>query len=230
MRLSGLFFTFIAGVFVQIILGVTVNAADCCAVFDDMKSSAFDETKTEEALPPLASALPAPTPLDALVLKLADKESYEDVFHVLKDDNSCSRFFGGPHRSVKVFNQLARQLRRKALGAGSVAVRMSGDYTNFHDALTGASYRLFEKATINSNGPFATRVPPVWSSPKYIGRFQAHSRQARALTLLHELGHLIEGADGEWLLPNDGGNVGLSYNNTRTVESHCAGQLLALKD
>ncbi|HYH86728.1 MAG TPA: hypothetical protein VEX60_14850 [Pyrinomonadaceae bacterium] len=231
MRLSGVSFAFIAGAFVQIIFGVTVNAADCCAVFDEMKSTIFDETRTEEALPTPASPLPAPTPLDVAVEKIAYKESYEDVFRALKDDNSCSRFFGGPNRAVKVFNQFARQLRSKALGTGTIAVRMSGDYTNFHDAFTGASYRLFDEAAINSNGPFAARVPSTLSAQRQtIGRFPAQTRQARALTLLHELGHLIKGADGKWLLPNDGYDAALSDRNTRTVEKHCVGQLLALED
>jgi len=238
MRLSGVSFALIAGAFVQIMLGGTVNAAGCCAVFEDTQSTVFDETSTEavfdetsteEASAPLLSLLPAPTPLDAKLERLADKESYEDVFRVLKDDNSCSRFFGGPNRAVEVFNQLARQLRSKPLDADSIAVRMSGTYTKFHDALTGASYRLFEEAMINSNGPFAMRVPPPWSARKQIGRFAAETRQARALTLLHELGHLMQGADGKWLLPNDGDDAGLSDRNTRMVERHCARQLLALK-
>jgi hypothetical protein len=234
MRLSGVSFALIAGAFVQIILGATVNAADCCAVFEETKSRVFDETKSEdapeEAIAPLASPLAAPSPLNAKLEKLADKESYADVFRVLKDDNSCSRFYGGPNRAVEVFNQLARQLRSKALDVSSVAVQMSGDYTKFHDALTGASYRLFEEATINSNGPFAMRVPPPWSARRQIGRFPAETRQARALTLLHELGHLMQGANGKWLLPNDGSNAELSDRNTRTVEAHCVEQLLALKD
>ena len=108
---------------------------------------------------------------------------------------------------------------------------MSGKYTMFHNATTGASYRLFDEATINSNGPFAMRVPPPSSTQRQmIGRFPAQSRQGRALTLLHELGHLLEGADGKWLLPNDGDSVSLSDRNTRIVEEHCVGQLLALKD
>jgi hypothetical protein len=45
--------------------------------------------------------------------------------------------------------------------------------------------------------------------------------------LLHELGHLIRGPAG-WLLPNDGGDAALSDRNTRTVESRCSEQLLAL--
>jgi hypothetical protein len=42
------------------------------------------------------------------------------------------------------------------------------------------------------------------------------------------MGHLIRGQDG-WLLPNDGGDAALSDRNTRTVESRCLGQLLALR-
>ena len=34
--------------------------------------------------------------------------------------------------------------------------------------------------------------------------------------------------DGEWLLPDDGGDTRQSERNTRTVESRCLKQLLAL--
>ena len=81
---------------------------------------------------------------------------------------------------------------------------MSGQYTNYHDQLTGVSYRLFDVATINSSGPFFDRSSTSSLSKVSIGRFSAHTREARALILLHELGHLVEGSDGKWLLPNDG--------------------------
>ena len=61
-----------------------------------------------------------------------------------------------------------------------------------------------------------------------VGRFAAETRQAKALLLLHEMGHLVGTPDGGWLLPSDGGNPELSERNTRTVESQCLKQLLAL--
>jgi hypothetical protein len=71
---------------------------------------------------------------------------------------------------------------------------------------------------------------PSPSGPRFqVGRFPAASRPARALMLLHELGHLIRGSEG-WLLQPDGGDAVLSDRNTRTVESRCKEQLLALRE
>jgi hypothetical protein len=193
-----------------------------------MKSVLFDGSEGAEAAEPEARPVPVPTPLDTSVERLMDARTYADVFRVLKEDNSCSRFFGGPARAVTAFNEFARRLRSAPLGAGDVAIRMRGDYTTYHDGLTGASYRIFDEETVNSNGPFLNRALTPSTARARVGRFQAPTRQARALTLLHELGHLLQGADGKWLLPNDGGDPALSERNTRTVESHCVGQLLTL--
>jgi hypothetical protein len=46
---------------------------------------------------------------------------------------------------------------------------------------------------------------------------------------LHELGHLIEGDDGEWLLPDDGLNGPQSKANTLRVQQACHSQLSTLK-
>lgn len=232
MRLPCVSFAFIAGAFLQIILSAPVKSYACCAAIAETKSVVFEETKPEDVPPPaLTSPLSAPTKLDVAVEKLADKESYADVFSMLREDTSCSRYFGGPLRAVEVLNQLARQLRRKSLGGDGLAIRMSGTYTIYRDARTGASYRLFEEAVINSNGPFAMRVAAhPWSPRKRIGRFPAQTREARALVLLHEMGHLIVGGDGKWLLPNDGNDSDLSDRNTSTVETKCIKQLLALEN
>jgi hypothetical protein len=45
------------------------------------------------------------------------------------------------------------------------------------------------------------------------------------LILLHELGHLIEGEDGTWLLPDDGLNGPQSKANTLRVQQACREQL-----
>jgi hypothetical protein len=204
-------------------------AGDCRRVSGELKSALFDGAEGAEAAAPAAAPAPVPTPLDTSVERLLDAGTYADVFRVLKDDNSCSRFFGGPARAVTAFNEFARRLRSGPLGAGNdVAIRMRGDYTTYHDSLTGASYRIFKEEMVNSNGPFLRRAPTPSTASARVGRFHALTRQARALTLLHELGHLLQGADGKWLLPNDGGDPALSERNTRTVESQCVGQLLAL--
>jgi hypothetical protein len=193
------------------------------------------EAAEPEPLPAAGDAvlLPLPAPVPAAIntqaVNLADGESYGDAYRILSKENSCSRFFGGPALAVEVLNGFARQLRRKNLGDEEVAIRMSGDYSNFHNVSTGGSYRLFEKASINTSGPFVRRNEKG-GTPRVVGRFPAHSRQARALVLLHELGHLILGRGGAWLLPNDGHDLALSERNTLAVERQCVNQLVALSE
>ncbi len=180
--------------------------------------------------PPVAPLTPA-GPLDAGSLEIADESSYMDVYRILREENSCSRFFGGPVRSVHAFNNFARKLRLKYLDQRGVAIRMSGGFVVYNDQRTGARFRLFEESVINTSGPFfmnATVGPRP--SRMMVGRFPVPGRGARALTLLHELGHLVRGERGEWLLPNDGGDQRLSERNTREVEGRCLEQLLALRD
>jgi hypothetical protein len=65
--------------------------------------------------------------------------------------------------------------------------------------------------------------------PSDVGNFSAGSRPARALILLHELGHLIQNENGAWLLPDDGYNGVQSKENTLRVQQECRVQLEALK-
>ncbi len=185
---------------------------------------------TWAAPPPVAPLAPA-APLDTDSLELADEDSYMDVYHILKEENSCSRFFGGPVRSVQAFNNFARQLRKKSLGQGGVAIRMTGGFVVYHDHRTGASFRIFQESFINTRGPFFVNTSQMWQQSRMqVGRFITPSKGARALTLLHELGHLVSGEGGAWLLPNDGNDKALSERNTREVEGRCLEQLLALRD
>jgi len=179
---------------------------------------------------PLPLRVRLPAPINLAAEKLADEKSYMDVYHILKEENSCSRFFGGSAGALGAFNDFARQLRKKAIGDGTLAIRMSGVYTIYRNNQTGATFRLFKEAAINSNGPFFIQLQFSQTTRMHVGRFPIPSRGARALTLLHELGHLVRGADGNWLLPNDGGDRQLSERNTRVVEGRCLEQLLALRD
>jgi len=61
-----------------------------------------------------------------------------------------------------------------------------------------------------------------------IGPFEPNTREARATTVLHELGHLIRGRDGRWLLPNDGDSIGESEANTERVLNFCGEEIRAL--
>jgi hypothetical protein len=226
MRRSVVPFAFVAWVLV-LIQPCAARPAACCLEEAALRAPApFDEGRAEavEVAAPPAAAAPAPTPLDLSSGQVADKPSYSDVFRLLKDANACSRFFGGPRLAVTVFNQFTQRLQMKRLGTNSVGVVMTGDYTNYRDMRTGQSYRLFEQASLNSDGPFRQTN----KARMRVGSFPAETRQARALMLLHELGHLIKGKDGRWLLPNDGGDAVLSESNTKEVESHCRETLLAL--
>ncbi|MCA1634348.1 MAG: hypothetical protein LC802_11815 [Acidobacteria bacterium] len=239
MRLRPVFHAFALGVLMQSAAAAQAPLADVAGLIEGGRSSMWglDLVAVGEYVagaPPLPLPLPlrvrVPAPIDLAAEKLADEESYMDVYHILKEENSCSRFFGGSAGALEAFNDFARQLRKKALGDGALAIRMKGRYTIYRNNLTGASFRLFEEAAINSNGPFFIRIPFAQAARVHIGRFLIPSRGARALTLLHELGHLVRGADGEWLLPNDGGDRRLSERNTREVEGRCLEQLMTLGD
>jgi hypothetical protein len=97
------------------------------------------------------------------------------------------------------------------------------------DPATGASYRLFEKTMVNTNGSFyQRRADPLRKFPSDVGNFAPGSRAARALILLHELGHLIQDENGEWLIPDDGFDKTQSKANTLRVQQVCGKELKAL--
>jgi hypothetical protein len=106
---------------------------------------------------------------------------------------------------------------------------MAGTPRLIRDPGTGASYRLFEKTMVNTNGSFyQRRADPLRKFPSDVGNFAPGSRGARALILLHELGHLIQGEDGDWLLPDDGFDGTQSKANTLRVQQVCRKELNSL--
>jgi hypothetical protein len=145
----------------------------------------------------------------------------------LKSENSCSAFYRGP-LSLVALNELAQQLKPTHLDR-RIGIRMSGETTIFISALTGFTFRLFQKAEVNLDGPFyqsrsvgtRVRVPPI-------GPFEPNTREARVTTVLHELGHLVRRADGQWVLPNDGNSAAESEENTQRVLNVCGEQIRAL--
>lgn len=237
MRSSVVSFACAAGALV-IVLSCAARAAvvandACCFESLESESAAPDVGAVVAGGGARAEAAPPPAPLPAPRLLspagLADAASYADAFRVLSGENSCSRFYGGQRLALTVLNSLALQLRRRALGPGPIGIRMSGDYTIYRDGAAGGTYRLFGEAFINTNGPFLMRAVMPHSPRMQVGRFAAETRQAKALLLLHEMGHLVLTPAGNgWLLPDDGGDAGLSERNTQTVESQCLKQLLAL--
>lgn len=205
---------------------VSDGFADC-----EMMYLGDEAARAPEYHVPALRPVAVPTPLGMKERNALETNSYADVYNILKEDNSCSRFFGGPMQAVEVFNELARRLKKKALDNRDIAVRMSGNFETFFNAQTGAQYRIFEEATVNSNGPLLRRPASERERERMrVGRFPSGTRQARALMFLHEVGHLVPRAGGGgWVLPNDGDNLRLSDKNTKTVEENCIEQLTALK-
>lgn len=155
-------------------------------------------------------------------------QTYFDVFTILSTKNSCSQFYGGP-RATTVLNDLVTQLKPEPLFQ-EISFQMEGKPRFVRDHRTGVLYRLFDKATVNTSGSFYQRRESVMRNvPADVGSFFPASRPARALILLHELAHLIEGEDGAWLIPDDGHNAAQSRANTLRIQEVCRVQLKALK-
>lgn len=175
------------------------------------------------------SADEAPPPL---VIQKKDynlNQAYADVFNILSDQNTCSKFYGGSRAATVVLSSFVRNVKAQPL-TPEVAFHMMGRLRLMREPATGASYRLFERAMVNTNGSFyQRRDDPLRKFPSDVGNFSAGSRPARALILLHELGHLIQGDDGAWLLPDDDHNGVQSKANTLRVQHECRVQLEALK-
>lgn len=187
------------------------------------------EPATVSEKPKTSPPAAVPTPLGINFDNKLYADTYMDAYRILREENKCSRFFGGAVNATEVLNRLAEQVKKKRFETPDVAMQMSGAVTHVHDRRTGASYRLFEQVEVNSIGPLHVPSQVAQTHRRSIGRFRSETRAARALILLHEIGHLVRGADGRWLLPNDGHDTELSGRNSDTVESHCLQQLTALK-
>jgi hypothetical protein len=157
-------------------------------------------------------------------------KAYADAFHILRANNPCSQFFGGPI-VTHVLDRLVGQLRQEPLPSTHVGMTMYGTVTEVMDAPTGFSYRLFENATVNSNGPFYKRKRgPSEDFVPNVGSFAPNTREARVSILLHELAHLVRAPDRSPLIPDDGSNPEQSARNTETIETNCGSQIRALKN
>jgi hypothetical protein len=179
-----------------------------------------------------AKTPPQPGPPEALVLPDAKQltpldQAYLDAFTILKEDNTCSAFYGGP-TAIEVLNQLKEQLQPRYFVNTIVGVRMTGQIvTVISLRYPQTSYRLFEKAELNLDGPFYRL--DAFHLYKSIGGFRPATREARVTMLLHELGHLIQKPAKHWLLPGDGDNENLSDDNTQRVISVCGKQIRSLR-
>ena len=151
--------------------------------------------------------------------------AYSDVFKILSSQNTCSDFYGGPRTATTVLNGFVTRVKSQPL-VREVSFQMTGQPLLIRDAETGAFYRLFERTMVNIDGSFyQRRTDPMRKFPADVGNFSPGSRAARALILLHELGHLIQGDNGSWLIPDDGFNGEQSKANTLRVQQVCRREL-----
>jgi hypothetical protein len=153
--------------------------------------------------------------------------AYYDTLNILQSENRCSDFFGGT-TAAGIFNELVSKIRKDSLSV-DIGIRMSGLTTHIHDARTKKSYRIFEKVSLNSRGPFYRRKTTLMDpAVPRVGRFSPNTKEARVLMLLHELGHVIKGSDGRWLLPDDGHDESVSRANSNKIEDICDEQIQKL--
>ena len=170
-----------------------------------------------------------PRPLEFLRKDWDLTRAYSDVFRILSSQNSCSDFYGGPRAATTVLNGFVTRVKSQPL-LGEVSFQMEGQPRVRRDSETGVFYRLFDQTMVNSNGSFyKRRTDPRGKFPSDVGNFSPGSRAARALILLHELGHLIQGNNGDWLIPDDGYNGKQSKANTLRVQQFCRRELEALQ-
>ena len=174
------------------------------------------------------SQLAAPTPLSIAMRDFSFTQAYTDAFAILSKQNECSGFYGGPRIATTVLNRLVALAKPRYLSP-ETSFEMSGKALLIRDPAIGAAYRLYDRMIVNTNGSFYQhRLDSLHRFPQNIGRFAAGSRPARALILLHELGHLIQSANGAWLIPNDGNNGQQSNENTLRIQQVCGEQLKTL--
>ncbi len=162
------------------------------------------------------------TSTDPRKLNELDK-AYLDAFTILRENNACSRLYGGPP-AIEALNELVRQLRPTYLDQ-NIAIRMSGTTTVFQNNRNGFYFRMFQKAEINLGGPFYRGNSPWGRKIPLVGKFQPNTRETRIVVLLHELGHLVRTEDDRWVLSDDGEDTNLSVKNTEYVVGVCRKEL-----
>ena len=211
------------------LVGAIALAASINGPGQNLQTRLADTDRRFEAIPSRYNTEPLPEPLSLPVSrKLSDlEEAYLDSYSILRQNNSCSEFFGGP-QAIEALNQLTEQIRPAYLDR-HIGFRMTGTTTSVLNFRTSFKYRLFEKAEVNLNGPFyqASGLPNTPKVPS-IGTFPPSSREARVTLLLHELGHLIQKPDDQWLLRDDGKDIWQSEENTRRVIKACGEQIREL--
>jgi hypothetical protein len=154
--------------------------------------------------------------------------AYYQTLSILSTSNVCSDFFGGPAASVDVFNKFIGKMRKDYFSS-SIGMRMTGATTNVFNATTQSHYRLFDRVSLNTNGAFyRKKLSNMDPDLPGVGSFKPNTKEVRVLILLHELGHVMRGKDGNWLLPDDGQNEDLSRRNSRKIEEVCGEEIKSL--
>jgi hypothetical protein len=203
----------------------------CVLLLQTVQSQAQQANNENKPVPIDEVAAPAEERPRPLVFTNKDwnlTRAYTDVFKILSNQNTCSDFYGGPRAATTVLNGFVGRVKSQQLQR-EVSFQMEGSPRLIRDPATGASYRLFERTMVNLDGSFyQRRVDPARKLPADVGNFAPGSRAARVLILLHELGHLIQGENGDWLLPDDGYDGPQSKANTLRVQQACRKELNAL--
>ena len=196
-------------------------------VSSDAKSAASENKPAVSEGP--AAALPELPPRLAFAHKDFElSQAYSDVFKILSDQNACSGFYGGPGAATTVLNAFVPLVKTHRL-LRDLSFQMTGVPRTVYNPVVKVSYRLFDRVVVNSDGSFyQRRFDTLHRFPSDVGSFPPATRAARALILLHELGHLIQGNNGTWLLPDDGSDGAQSHRNTLLVQRACRSQLDAL--
>lgn len=195
------------------------------AVLLAMAVSAFGSLSTEQKRERLRNL--RTDRLNRLNLSPLDR-GYLDVRTILAQQSTCTEFFGGS-AVEQVLEEFVIELREARLRDTTIGIRMSGAFRLFEDSAKNLSYRLFDTAELNTQGPFGKAK--VFAADPYVpgvGSFAPNTREVRALILLHELAHLVRNQNGTWLIADDGDSPQLSRLNTSTVESRCGRQIRAL--
>lgn len=210
---------------------MTLGLADVNAAPPPEMDRALAELECLESSSAMSTKAPVPLPPAPSALIEEDKvlgEAYYDTLGILSEDNDCTEFFGGTTGAVMVFNSLMGQVRKEYLPP-TIGMRMSGEVTHGISLKTKTKYRLFDKVSINTNGPFYRRtVSQSQVTIPRLGNFEPNTKEVRVLILLHELGHLMRRNDGNWVLADDNKGDATSRDNSKKIVDVCGEQIKAL--
>lgn len=177
--------------------------------------------------------LPAAKPLSALGKEgVKISEAREQVLAILSTQNACSEWFESKDPFPgQTFRSLNFQVDRRGQNEVFEFPQSSGTVTLRHPYVAWATQDggPFSTITLNAYGAFYRpqgRVEKMNNEggplrldgmrTLTVGPYEGSTLAAQIVTLLHELGHVID------LLPHDGDDVeGSSIHNTNEVLRHC---------